>query len=135
MRELGPGFRLLIAGQGEPGYLKSLKRRAAGLPIEFVGYVSLPEYFDEIDVLIVPSWQEPFGIVTLEAMASGIPVVGTGPAEILRGTLIPPRNPSALADAIRDATLDPTARDHVVGKFDIRTVVPKIEEFYASVSS
>jgi glycosyltransferase involved in cell wall biosynthesis len=135
MRELGPGFRLLIAGEGEPAYLKRLKRRAAGLPIEFVGYVSLPEYFDEIDVLIVPSWQEPFGIVTLEAMASGIPVVGTGPAEILRGTLIPPRNPGALADAIRNVELDETARGYVVDKFDIQRVVPEIEKFYAAVSS
>lgn len=131
MRELGPGFRLLIAGEGEPAYLKKLKRRAAGLPVEFVGYVSLPEYFEEIDVVIVPSWQEPFGIVTLEAMASGIPVVGTGPAEILRGTLIPPRNPRVLADGIRNAKLDPTAREHVVAKFDIRKVVRQIEEFYS----
>ncbi len=133
MRELGPGFRLLIAGEGDPPYLKNLKRRAAGLAVEFVGYVSLPKYFDEIDVLIVPSWQEPFGIVTLEAMASGIPVVGTGPVEILRGTLIPPRNPRALADAIRNAELDPAAREHVVTKFDIRKVVPKIEEFYIAL--
>jgi glycosyltransferase involved in cell wall biosynthesis len=135
MRELGPEFKLLIAGQGEPAYLKSLKHRAAGLPVEFVGYVSLPDYFDEIDVLIVPSWQEPFGIVTLEAMASGIPVVGTGPAEILRGTLIPPRNPRALADAVRNVKLDPAAREYVERKFDIRKVVPKIEEFYLEVSS
>jgi glycosyltransferase involved in cell wall biosynthesis len=133
LRELGSEFRLLIAGQGEPSYVKTLKRKAARLAVEFVGYVSLPEYFDQIDVLIVPSWQEPFGIVTIEAMAAGIPVVGTGPGEVLRGALVPPRNPGALADAIRKVRLDPVAREHVVRNFDIQRVIPEIEKFYEAI--
>jgi glycosyltransferase involved in cell wall biosynthesis len=130
MRELGSGFQLMIAGQGEAAYITKLKRKAAGLAVAFVGFVSLPGYFAEIDVLIVPSWQEPFGIVTLEAMSAGIPVIGTGPVDVLRGTLIPPRDPSALAQAIRSFKPDSTAREHVERNFDIRTVIPRIEEFY-----
>lgn len=130
MRGLGSGFQLMIAGEGEAAYIAKLKRKAAGLPVAFVGFVSLPDYFAEIDVLIVPSWQEPFGIVTLEAMSAGIPVIGTGPADVLRGTLIPPRNPHALADAIRAFKTDPDARAHVERNFDIRKVIPRIEEFY-----
>jgi glycosyltransferase involved in cell wall biosynthesis len=130
MRELGPRFRLVIAGEGDPAYVRALKRKASGLPVEFVGFVSLPAYFAEIDVLIVPSWQEPFGIITLEAMSSGIPVIATGPADVVRGTVVPPRDPHALAQAIRISKLDPTARAHVEKNFDIREVVPRIEEFY-----
>jgi glycosyltransferase involved in cell wall biosynthesis len=130
MRELGNGFQLVIAGEGEVSYIASLKRKSAGLPVSFAGFVALPDYFAEIDVLIVPSWNEPFGIVTLEAMSAGIPVIGTGPADVLRGTLIPPRDPHALAEAIRSFKLDPAAREHVEKNFDIRKVVPRIEEFY-----
>jgi glycosyltransferase involved in cell wall biosynthesis len=130
MRELGNRFRLLIAGEGDPAYVRTLKRKSAGLPIEFVGFVSLPAYFAEIDILIVPSWQEPFGIITLEAMASGIPVIATGPADVVRGTLIPPRDHRALAQAIRTCKLDPRARAHVEKNFAIGQVIPRVEEFY-----
>ena len=98
----------------------------------FVGFVPLPDYFAEIDMLIVPSWQEPFGIITLEAMAAGIPVIGTGPADVLRGTLVPPHDPRALAAAIRACKLDLSARDYVERNFDIREVIPRIEKFYSA---
>jgi glycosyltransferase involved in cell wall biosynthesis len=135
MRELGGGFQLVIAGEGDASYIAKLKRKSAGLPVAFVGFVTLPDYFSEIDVLILPSWQEPFGIVTLEAMSAGIPVIGTGPADVLRGTLIPPRDPRSLAQAIRSFKLDLTAREHVERNFDIRKVVPRIEEFYFATKS
>ena len=131
MRSLGNRFRLLIAGEGDPAYVRALKRKSAGMPIDFVGFVLLPAYFAEIDILIVPSWQEPFGIITLEAMASGIPVIATGPPDVVRGTLIPPRDPHALAQAIRSCKLDPTARTHVEKNFEIGQVIPRIEEFYS----
>jgi glycosyltransferase involved in cell wall biosynthesis len=120
----------VIAGEGDPAYVRALKRKSSGLPVEFAGFVSLPAYFAEIDVLIVPSWQEPFGIITLEAMASGIPVVATGQADVVRGTVVPPRDPHALAQAIRNCKIDPAARPHVEKNFDIRQLVPRIEEFY-----
>jgi glycosyltransferase involved in cell wall biosynthesis len=134
MRELAPRFRLVIAGEGDPAYVRALKRKSSGLPIEFVGFVSLPAYFAQIDILIVPSWQEPFGIITLEAMSSGIPVIATGPADVVRGTVVPPRDPYALAQAIRNSKLDPAARPHVEKNFDIRQVIPRIEEFYQLLS-
>ncbi|HEY2379781.1 MAG TPA: glycosyltransferase family 4 protein [Terriglobia bacterium] len=133
MRELGGEFQLIIAGEGEASYIKKLKRQSSGLPVAFAGFVTLPDYFAAIDILIVPSWQEPFGIVTLEAMSAGVPVVGTGPADVLRGTFIPPRNSHALAHAIRTCKLDAEAREHVERNFDVRKVIPKIEEFYAGI--
>jgi glycosyltransferase involved in cell wall biosynthesis len=60
IRQLGNGFRLLIAGQGDEAMLK---KRAAQLPVEFLGFVSPAKFFEQIDILILPSWEEPFGIV------------------------------------------------------------------------
>jgi glycosyltransferase involved in cell wall biosynthesis len=136
LRLLGADFRLRIAGRGEPGYEADLKQRAANLPVDFVAQAEPVRFFEEIDVLIAPSWEEPFGIVLLEAMASGVPVISTnrgGPTEIVRGVLIPPRDPQALAQAIR--SIQPghyvrEAREHVEQNYDIRQVVPKIEDFY-----
>jgi D-inositol-3-phosphate glycosyltransferase len=52
------------------------------------------------DVLLLPSWQEAFGRIAIEAMAMGVPVAATdagGPAEVVRpgvdGLLLPPRRP------------------------------------------
>ena len=137
IRRLGNGFRLLIAGRGDPSYETSLKRNADGLPVEFLGFVPAQEFFEKTDILIVPSWEEPFGIVLLESMASGIPVIATncgGPSEIARGVLIPPRDPPALADAIRSIRPGQgirEAREYVEKNFDIRRVVPMIEDFYS----
>jgi glycosyltransferase involved in cell wall biosynthesis len=113
-----------------------LKRRAAGLPIEFLGFVPSQDFFGGVDILIVPSWEEPFGLVVLEAMAAGIPVIATnrgGPAEFARGVLIAPRDPAALAQAIRSirpGDLIKDAREHVEQNFDLKKVVPRIAKFY-----
>ncbi len=54
-----------------------------------------------LDVLLVPSWEEPFGRIVAEGMAAGVPVIATnigGPAEIVEdgisGFLLPPRSPN-----------------------------------------
>jgi len=145
LRIVGPGYRLVVAGKGDEDYITQLKERAANLPVSFPGFVSLPDFFDSVDVLIVPSWEEPFGIVILEAMASGVPVIATaagGPLDILRhgedGILVPPRDPGALAEGIRSVEsqrkeLIHSARQRVESDFDIRKVVPRVEEFYRTV--
>jgi glycosyltransferase involved in cell wall biosynthesis len=145
MRILGPGFRLSIAGKGELSYLDALKQKASGLPVDFLGFASLPDFFAMIDVLAVPSWEEPFGIVVLEAMASGIPVVSTacgGPLDIITsgidGLLVSPRNPAELAAALRSlGQSEPLrkdivqhARSRVEQEYDIAKVIPRAQEFY-----
>jgi glycosyltransferase involved in cell wall biosynthesis len=145
VRLLGASYRLLIAGKGENEYVATLREKCASLPVTFAGFVSLPNFFETIDVLLVPSWEEPFGIVLLEAMASGIPVIATaagGPLDIIRpgvdGILVPPRNPHALAAAVRaidfqGAGFVGAARQRVESDFDSRKVIPRIEEFYRSL--
>jgi glycosyltransferase involved in cell wall biosynthesis len=68
----------------------------------------VPDLMCALDVLLLPSWEEPFGRALIEAMALGVPVVSTnvgGPPEILEdgreGYLIAPRDPGAWAAAIR----------------------------------
>jgi glycosyltransferase involved in cell wall biosynthesis len=148
LRRLGSGFQLLIAGKGDAGYVNELKKKSIGLPVDFVGFAELPRFFSMIDILAVPSWQEPFGLVLLEAMASGVPVVATnrgGPAEIVRsalhGVLVSPHDPAALASAIQSLADDyerrqlivKSAREFVEANFDIRIVVPRVEDFYRRV--
>lgn len=76
-RRMAPGgFRLKIAGKapGENDYAQ----QAEGLPVEFCGFVDPVSFLDTIDVLVVPSiWREPFGLTVVEAMARGVPVLGT----------------------------------------------------------
>jgi glycosyltransferase involved in cell wall biosynthesis len=145
LRILGSGYRLVIAGKGDDGYVAKLKERSRGLAVDFAGFVSLPDFFERIDVLLVPSWEEPFGLVLLEGMASGIPVVSTaagGPLDIIRsgveGILVPPRNANALAEAVRSLQADRdaiirAARLRAETEFDIRNVVPRIEGFYRAL--
>ncbi len=73
------------------------------------GYMLNPSpYFRSADLFVLSSDYEGFGNVIVEAMSVGLPIVSTdcpdGPAEILSqgkfGTLVPPRNPAALARAI-----------------------------------
>ena len=147
LRILGGEYRLLIAGEGKNSYVNALKDHGRDLPIDFLGIVNAVDFFARIDILLVPSWEEPFGIVALEAMACGIPVVATaagGPLEIIHtgvdGLLVKPRNPAALAAAIRSlsdeqqrAAIARNARERVEADFDMEKIVPRIEEFYRSV--
>lgn len=75
-----PGVGLIIAGDGT--YRRSLEARAASLGLDgqvrFEGFVDesrLRALYRSADLTIVPSLYEPFGLVTLEAMASGTPLV------------------------------------------------------------
>jgi L-malate glycosyltransferase len=68
----------------------------------------VPEIIRALDVLLLPSWEEPFGRAVVEAMAMGVPVVATdvgGPREIMQdgreGYLREPRNAPAWAHAVR----------------------------------
>ncbi|HEX5853621.1 MAG TPA: glycosyltransferase family 4 protein [Solirubrobacteraceae bacterium] len=68
----------------------------------------VPELVRALDVLLLPSSEEPFGRALIEAMALGVPVVATevgGPREIVHdgreGYLLPPREPAAWAAAVR----------------------------------
>jgi glycosyltransferase involved in cell wall biosynthesis len=75
----------------------------------------------KIDVLVLPSDAEGFGLVLIEAMAAGVPVIGTNVPGIrdviedgVSGLLVPARNPRALANAIETILNDPLPREKLV---------------------
>lgn len=68
-------YRLQIAGTGNNEYETFLKDKYSSDNISFVGHKKTKEFFDTIDLLVVPSlWNEPFGRVVIEAYASNCPV-------------------------------------------------------------
>jgi phosphatidylinositol alpha-mannosyltransferase len=114
--------RLRVIVVGDDGLRRhALPRMPAGVEVVFAGVVAnkeLPRYFASGDVFCSPATgQESFGIVLLEAMASGVPVIGTGiPGylTILRdewnSLVVPPRDADTLADAIVRLTRDESLR-------------------------
>ena len=72
------GWTSKIAGTGTPDYVRELRKRAEGLApqVELSGWTSQDDFFDEIDVLVIPSLiAEPQGMGALEATCRGVPVV------------------------------------------------------------
>ncbi len=108
-----PGdFRLAIAGGG--GEADALRAQAAGLGIahrvHWLGVLDdMARFHPALDLLLVPSRNEGLPLAPLEAQSCGVRVVAAevgGVAAALcpaTGALVPPENPEALADAIRDA--------------------------------
>jgi glycogen(starch) synthase len=149
-----PGVRFVVAGTGTAE--DELKRRAQRLGLSghgaFLGWVGddmLHALYRVCDLCIVPSIYEPFGIVALEAMASGCPcvVADTGglrevvPADQTVGLRFPSRDATALGallewiltDERARAALAAQAREHVLG-FDWAEVARRTREVYESLA-
>jgi glycosyltransferase involved in cell wall biosynthesis len=102
----------------EPALRRLISDLSLGDRILMTGQVADPDpYLAAIDVLVSASTNEPFGIVLLEGMQRGLPVVAVGdagPAEIVEhgrtGVLIDAPHPLALADAIGPLVRDPALR-------------------------
>jgi glycosyltransferase involved in cell wall biosynthesis len=110
-----PSARLVLAGRDlEQGgaFQAELEREAARVGVsdrvEFGFRDDVPALLEQLDVVALPSWTEGLPMVVLEAMAAGRPVVATpvgGTPEVVSdgetGLLVPPRDPQALAAALR----------------------------------
>lgn len=71
------GWRLRVAGEAVAG-LDEFQTLAGDMPIDFLGFVPPKEFFDSIDVLVVPSiWPEPLPRTILESYAMGVPALGS----------------------------------------------------------
>ena len=128
LREAGRAMRLLVVGgeADEPtnGHETSLRRRieALGLgeSVRFVGpqpQSVLPLYYAAADVTVLPSYYESFGMVALEAMACGSPVIAsrvgglvTTVRDGVTGFLVPDGDVEALAERIESLVGDPELR-------------------------
>jgi glycosyltransferase involved in cell wall biosynthesis len=135
VREAHPRARLLLVGDAKfvdratrydnRAYIASLQRTIEALGLEqsvsFVGQRDdIPDVLCALDVLLVPSWEEPFGLVMVEAMAVGTPVVATsrgGPAEVIRdgenGRLVTPDRPEPWAAVATELLSSPGLRERM----------------------
>jgi glycogen(starch) synthase len=125
--QIAPSARFVLAGGPPHVTPDELKRQwmphelaAHSARVQFTGWLTpsqLERWYAAADVLVVPSRYEPFGMVVLEGMLHGLPIVATdigGPAEILKdastGLLVAPRDSDALSNAISRLVTDPGMR-------------------------
>jgi len=127
-----PGLTLHFVGAGPYApVLESLTRELnLNGRVRYLGNLPRPEALREIAsarIFCLPSRREPFGLVLLEAMAFGVPVVATrvgGIPEIIRsgvdGLLVEPNSPSQLAETLRRILRDPSLSQKLVREAKVR---------------
>jgi glycosyltransferase involved in cell wall biosynthesis len=159
--ERQPRAVLLLVGEedawshGSAGYRRELEARAERLgvagQVRFLGFRrDVKNVMAALDVFAFPTWEEPFGMVFLEAMALAKPVVaidsGAAPeivAHEVTGLIVPPRDAERLADAISRLLGDPGLRERFgqAGRERVRTLLnprqsaEKLGELYEQLVS
>ena len=142
-----PEARVRIVGKGPEweSLMRVHEKLDLGETVALLGDVSREQLADEYvnaDLFCLPSVQEGFGIVLLEAMAAGLPVIACRAAAIpevvedgVTGVLVPPRDPPALAVAMRDLLASPERRRemgdagrHAVARFTPDRVAGRLLE-------
>jgi glycosyltransferase involved in cell wall biosynthesis/ribosomal protein S18 acetylase RimI-like enzyme len=111
------GYRIVVAGDGSARAALEEMARARGVSdrIAFVGFrEDVADLLCAADLIALPSLREGFSISLLEAMAAGKPIIASSigsnrdvAAQADMALLVPPGDPAALANAIRDAAHDP----------------------------
>lgn len=147
--------RAVIVGLGGGAVEEQLEAQHAQLGLgdrlQFVGFRDNPEeFYRAFDTYVLTSHTEGFSLSTVQALASGLPVVATrcgGPEEIISdgadGLLVAPGSAEAVADAIERVFGDPALRAHLVAaarqtaveRFSTAAMIAKYERLYRSLLS
>jgi len=150
-----PSSRLIVVGPGTRPRTKYEKwiRRNGLKDVVFIGFASyaeLPRYYKTADVFCAPATsRESFGIVLLEAMALGKPVVATnieGYASVVthgeEGLLVPPKDSRELAQTLISVMSDETLRQQMgargmlkAGQYSWEHVAQRVFDYYNRVLS
>jgi glycosyltransferase involved in cell wall biosynthesis len=145
-----PNARLEIVGDGSQAneLVELSKNLGISNSVKFFGkFANVIPFFNEMDIFVLPSTLEGFGIVLLEAMAAGVPVIASdvdGIKEVIfneeTGILVPPRNPEAIANAIIKLIEDPQLVKKLVENglkraqlFDVHEHVLKLDRLYTNL--
>ncbi len=150
-----PNFKLVLLGRfnRDEAYVKQmrrilLKRKLLG-KVKWLGLRSnVQDYMAAFDLTVVPSIEEPLGLVALESLAAGTPVVASntgGLPEIIQhdvsGLIVPPKQPAAIARAVIELANDPqrrnkmgqAGRSFVFERFDPQALSTQVEAIYQRV--
>jgi glycogen(starch) synthase len=150
IRRTHPGTTLTIAGEGtqQQWLIEQARKHKVLKAVTFVGHMNheaLVRLLHSADAAVLPSHYEPFGIVALEAAATGTPLVtsnvgGLGEAVIngQTGVAHPPRDVTGLTAAVRAVLDDPdaaqqrafAARERLTSDFDWHTVAGETAQVY-----
>ncbi|TES91552.1 MAG: glycosyltransferase family 1 protein [Candidatus Cloacimonadota bacterium] len=144
-----PDAGLIVVGEGRmKEYYKAFLSKSASKKVFFEGKVSmemLPSYFATCDIFCSPAYTgESFGIILLEALASGKPVIASnipGYRNVIKdgynGILVPPKAPDAITNAVLRITEDKGFEKRLIynglksaKQYSWENVSKMIEDFY-----
>ena len=151
--EAFPSAHYVLAGRGplQQALQAEAHMLGVGERVHFLGWrEDAHAVMAALDVLLAPSLWEGFGLIFLEAMALGVPIVATRVSAIPEvvadgetGWLVPPRNPEAIAEALRAALGDPaerrargeTGRRRLEARFTVRRMVERTLTLYRNLDA
>jgi len=148
-------FRFVIAGQGKGSLFEKLQRQRTEQMLEenvhFVGFQNDPsEFLSNLDIFLLASTSEGFSIATIQAMASGLPVIVTrsgGPQEIVMheqtGLMVEPGNPEQIAQALITLSdnhqlfhrIAQAGNEHAIDTFGIEKMLDAYQKLYQANKS
>lgn len=146
--------KLLIVGDGEERKFMEELVETLGLQssVHFTGVLTkdeIPSWINQATIVLVPSYFESFGLVALEAMQMGRPVIASavgGLQEIIvhgeTGLLVPPRDPEALALAMEELLANPEetmkmgakGKERALKVFTLHQNVDQYEQIYRELT-
>ena len=148
-----PDCRFLLVGSGQYRSEVEAMVKQLGLreQVIFTGYrEDIVDVLHSLDILVISSLSEGFGLTAIEAMAMKVPVVATrvgGLPEIIKhgsnGILVPPAEGQAIAQAVLDLLANPEdsramaarAFEHVRENFSVEIMAKNTEQLYCSLMS
>jgi glycosyltransferase involved in cell wall biosynthesis len=153
LRQKGRRFKLLLAGTGSPAYENQLREQTQRLQLEdtvsFLGLVKGVEkisLYQSADLFVLPTQQENFGLVLIEALAAGTPVLTTRGTDIWQdiaaaGGTIAEYTPAAICAALDKlledraslAAMGQRGREWVMQNLNTEKLAGDYERLYAEV--
>ncbi|KFD40800.1 glycosyl transferase family 1 [Peptococcaceae bacterium SCADC1_2_3] len=149
IRQKSRSIRLILGGEGpeEEDLKRLIEQLNLGDCVDFLGQIpneDVSRYMVAAHVFVLPSLSEGFGIVNLEAMASGLPIVASkvgGLPEIIEdgenGFLVEPRSPKQIADKVLLLLADDELRERIsknnkekAKNYSWTSIIEKLEKVY-----